>query len=88
MSNARQNYTMILRDAGSRMTKLRRERSPEVCSEVYEAWITAGLAGLIEIHGWANTWNLLCTKMGQHPAPHSKPKLVVDNTPPEPDFAA
>lgn len=85
---ARNYYTKILADAGKRMVKLRREYRPEDVAEVYEAWLTAGLAGLIELDGWANTWNLLCTKMGQHPVPHSKPKLVVDNTRPEPDFAA
>lgn len=82
----RDTYAMILRDAGARMVKLRRERTAEVCAEIYEAWITAGLAGLVETQGWNAAWQMLCRKMGQIPAPHSKPKLVVDNTTPEPDF--
>ncbi len=77
----REAYTTALSETAKHGMRLRERRTESDMAEIFEAWVTAGLAGMVDILGWDATRDLLRHKLGELPVPQgTKPVLIVNNT--------
>lgn len=75
-------FTQALQETAKVGLKHRRERGDEAAAEIFEAWMTVALAGLIDTIGFNTTRALLFEKLGEFPPRRTErttPKLIWDN---------